>query len=101
MVTSEELAKVVLTPLLVAAAVAAMGRWRRWAWAMPMAVGGGFVAGFAMLGVPRYPPLDGTDWSFWLAVPLTITATGVALIDRWWASLAGAVAAVVVWFIVR
>lgn len=101
MVTSDELAKVLLAPLLVAGVIGALGRWRRWAWAMPLAAGAGFLAGFGLLGVPRYPPLDGTDWLFWLAIPLTVTAVGAALIDRWWTSFGGIAAVAVVLVIVR
>jgi hypothetical protein len=77
MVTPSELARVLLAPLIVSALIAAIGRWRNWAWMMPLAAGAGFLAGFALIGVPKLPPRDGTDWLFWLAIPVT----AVAIID--------------------
>jgi hypothetical protein len=75
MITPSELARVLLAPLIVSSVIAAIGRWRNWAWAMPLAVGAGFLAGYALIGVPKLPPRDGTDWLFWLAVPVTAAAT--------------------------
>jgi hypothetical protein len=92
MLTVDEALRVVLAPLLVAAAVAAVGRWRQWPWAMPVAVGAGFLAGYALVGVPRLPPLDGTDWLFWLALPVTALGVIDALIGWRWGWLMGAAA---------
>jgi hypothetical protein len=72
MITPSELARVLLAPLIVSAVIAIIGRWRKWPWAMPLAAGAGFVAGFALIGVPKLPPRDGTDWLFWLAIPATV-----------------------------
>src|SRR4051812_20720167 len=74
MVTPSELLRVLLAPIFVSALLAGIGRWRRWAWAMPIAVGAGFVAGYALIGVPKLPPVDGTDWLFWLTAPVTACA---------------------------
>jgi hypothetical protein len=71
MITPSELLRVLLAPLIVSALIAAIGRWRNWAWAMPLAAGAGFLVGYALIGVPKLPPRDGTDWLFWLAVPVT------------------------------
>jgi hypothetical protein len=71
MITPSELLRVLLAPLIVSALIAVIGRWRRWTWAMPLAAGAGFIAGFALIGVPKLPPRDGTDWLFWLAIPAT------------------------------
>jgi hypothetical protein len=71
MITPSELLRVLLAPLVASALIAAIGRWRNWAWAMPLAVGAGFLAGYALIGVPKLPPRDGTDWLFWLVVPVT------------------------------
>jgi hypothetical protein len=74
MITPSELLRVFLAPLIVSTLLAAIGRSRNWPWAMPLAVGAGFLAGYALIGVPKLPPRDGTDWLFWLAVPVTALA---------------------------
>src|SRR5688500_245811 len=99
MITPAELVRVILWPVIVSALIAGVGRWRKWAWAMPLAAGAGFVTGYALLGVPRLPPRDGTDWLFWLAIPTTLLGVLDATVGgRWgWALglAAGAVAIVV------
>jgi hypothetical protein len=75
MITPSELLRILLAPLIVSALVAAIGRRQNWAWAMPFAAGAGFLAGYALIGVPKLPPRDGTDWLFWLAVPVTVLGT--------------------------
>src|SRR5687767_3947510 len=100
MVTGSELLRVVLAPALVALALATLGRWRAWAWMMPLAVEVGFRVGYAMVGVPNLPPRDGTDWVFWLAVP--VAALGVLdAITKWrWGWLLGAAAGLVAFIVV-
>ena len=107
MLTPEELARAILVPLLVAVVIAALGTWRRrWAWALPVAAGAGFLAGFALFGVPRLPPRDGTDWLFWLAFPLAALGAADTLLQRYprWRRfgwLAGAAAGAAVFVIGR
>jgi hypothetical protein len=74
MLTGQELIHALLVPALLAGFLAAIARWRRWAWAMPLATGAGFLAGYALLRFPGLPPRDGTDWLFWLTIPLTLLA---------------------------
>src|SRR3954468_1732661 len=93
MVTPSELFRVLLAPLVVSAIVAAIGRWRKWAWAMPLAAGVGFLVGYALLGVPKLPPRDGTDWLFWLAVPVTLLGVVDATVGRRWGWALGLAAA--------
>lgn len=109
MVTPSDLLRVILAPVIVSVLIAGIGRWRKWAWAMPPAAGAGFVAGYAltiyaMTGsariVPRLPPLDGTDWLFWLAVPLTLLGVIDALAGGRWGWALGAAAGAVAWVIV-
>jgi len=74
MLTHQELFHAVVIPVLIAAVIAAIGAWRRWAFFMPLAVGVGFLVSYAMTGVPKLPPLDGSDWIFWMAIGLTVVA---------------------------
>jgi hypothetical protein len=94
MITSGELIRVLLAPIVVAAAIAGIGRWRRWAWAMPLAAGAGFVTGYALLGVPKLPPRDGTDWLFWVAIPATLLGVLDAMLGRRWGWALGGFAGV-------
>ena len=109
MLTLADLLRVVLAPVIVAAVIAGVGLWRRWAWAMPLAAGAGFLTGYALAFsaasdyarfVPRLPPRDGTDWLFWLAIPLTVLGVIDALVGKRWgwalATASGAVAWVIV-----
>jgi hypothetical protein len=92
MVSLYELLRVILAPVIVSAVVAGIGRWRRWAWAMPLAVGAGFLTGYALLGVPKLPPRDGTDWLFWLAIPATLLGIIDATVGGRWGWVLGAAA---------
>ena len=95
MVTADELLRVLLAPLLVSAIIAVIGYWRRWAWALPLAVGAGFVVGYAFMGVPKLPPQDGTDWLFWFAMPLTAAGAGSTLLPQRWRWPVGVIAGAV------
>ena len=99
MVTGSELLRVLLAPALVALALAAVGRWRGWVWMMPLAAGFGFCAGYALLGVPRLPPRDGTDWVFWLALPATALGVLDARVRRRWGWVMGAAAGFVAFIV--
>src|SRR3954470_21230997 len=95
MVTPSELLRVLLGPILVAGVIAAISRWRRWAWGMPVAAGAGFLAGYALIGVPKLPPRDGTDWLFWLAIPATLLGVVDATVGRRWGWALGLAAGMV------
>src|SRR4051794_21058104 len=84
MLTIAELLQAVLLPAVVAMALALVARWRGWGWALPLAIGAGFVAGWmAFRGAPTLPPRDGTDWLFWLAAAdAALAAVVVAVVDR-------------------
>lgn len=96
MITHSELLRVVLAPLVVSAVIAGIGRSRGWAWAMPLAAGAGFAAGYALIGVPRLPPIDGNDWLFWLIAPVTVFGIAASLAGSRWPWLLGAAGAVLV-----
>jgi hypothetical protein len=104
MITLSQAVHAILIPFVLSAILAALGRWRRWRWMMPAAVGTAFLVGYGLLEVPRLPPTDGTDWLFWLAIP----ATGLAIVDsiflpEWgWAfgAAAGIVAGVIIYQVV-
>jgi hypothetical protein len=101
MLNWQELVRVVLVPLVVAAAIAGLGRWRRWPWAMPAAAGAGFLSGYVLLGVPRLPPRDGTDWLFWAAIPLTFLGIADAWARRRWTWVLGASAGAVAFALIQ
>jgi len=98
-IAPSELLRVILAPVIVSAVVAGLGRWRKSAWAMPLAAGAGFLTGYALIGVPRLPPRDGTDWLFWLAFPLTVLGIVDALVGKRWGWSLGAAAGAVAWVI--
>jgi hypothetical protein len=53
-----------------------MSAYRSRSWAGPLAVGLGFVAGFAALFAwPELPPRDVVEWLAWLAMPLALAGT--------------------------
>ncbi len=75
MITLSDILLGVLLPAGVAAAVILRGRLiggaRAARAAVPLGVGGGFVAGHAaLLGVPRVPPLEAVNWLFYAAIVL-------------------------------
>jgi hypothetical protein len=82
MLSHQELFHAVVIPGLVSAVIAAIGGWRRWGFAMPLAVGVGFLVSYALMGVPKLPPVDGSDWIFWLAIGLTMVAMAESAIGR-------------------
>lgn len=72
MITPMELLRVLLGPVIVAAFLALLGRLLRWGWLMPLALGAGFLTGYSLLDVPPLPPRDGTDWLYWVMIPITV-----------------------------
>jgi hypothetical protein len=101
MPTTSELLRAILAPVLLSAIIAAIGRWRNWVWTMPAAAGLGFLLGYALLGIPKLPPQDGTDWLFWLAIPITLLGIVDASIGGRWSWGLGVVAGGVAMVILR
>jgi hypothetical protein len=89
--TPHEILLAVVLPAIVSTLLAAIGAWRKSIWMMPLAAGAGFIVSYACFNVPRLPPLDGSDWLFWLAIPLTLLAVLNGRLNlRWGWVLAGA-----------
>jgi len=67
---------------------------------MPLAAGIAFIVSYASFNVPKLKPTDGSDWLFWLAIPLTLLATLDGLLGKRWglipAGFAGVMAAVLI-----
>jgi hypothetical protein len=101
MPTPHELLHTLLLPALVAVVIASIAAWRRWSFAMPLAPGVAFLVAYASLGVPRFPPSDGSDWLFWLAIPLTLLALVDSLITPRLGWLLGAAAGVVAFVLIK
>src|SRR5437764_8821667 len=102
MLTLHEILYAVVIPAVIAALIAGLGFWRRWAWTMPAAVGVGFLAGyFVLAGFPGLPPQDGTDWLFWAAIPLAALAIVDAVMVRSWSWIFGVAAGGVALLIAR
>jgi hypothetical protein len=97
----QEILHGIIFPVLVSALIAAVGAWRKWAWAMPLAAGGGFIAGYALMGAPGLPPSNGYDWIFWLAMPLTVLGALDVRLDRKWGWIFGVVAGLVALIVLR
>jgi hypothetical protein len=104
MLMGQELVYALVVPAVVAGVIAALGRWRRWGWAMPVGVGVGFLTGYALFRMPALPPRDGVDWLFWLTLPVTAAGVAASMLARadepeWrgrlWLSPLGLAAAVV------
>lgn len=94
MLTHDEILKALLVPAIVSALIGAVGCWRRWAWAMPLALGAGFVLGYWLMRAPAWNPSDGSERLYWLAMPVTLLAMLHRWTRGWTVLLAGAVALV-------
>lgn len=95
MLTPQELFMAIVVPLLVSSLIAAIGAWRRWTWAMPLAAGAGFIVSYLTFIRPKLPPADGNDWLFWLAIPLVALGVMDALVGKGWGGLLAGFAGVV------
>src|SRR3954466_10287567 len=83
MLTAAELLRAVLLPAVVAVVLTLVARWRRWEWAVPWAIAGGFFIGWtALRGFPTLDPRDGTDQLFWLSAITSSAAIAVWELGR-------------------
>ena len=101
MLTNEDLLWGIVLPVAVAVAIALIGAWRRWAWAMPVATGVAFLVAYYLLAKPTWNPSAGADWLFWLAIPLTLIAALDAQFRPRFGWLLGALAGVVAFVLLR
>jgi hypothetical protein len=102
MLTHEEILQSVLLPAVASAILAAVAAWRRWPWAMPLIVAIGFLTAYAVRGVPQLPPVDGSDWLFWTAIPLALLAAGETFIGwRLWTPVLAVAAGIVAFAIIK
>ena len=101
MLTRAEIFRVIIAPILVSAFLAAIAAWRRWVWMMPLAAAVGFFVGHALLGVPKLPPRDGSDWLFWLAIPLMAVAAVDALMGKSWGWIFAGFAGAMAWVLIQ
>jgi hypothetical protein len=120
MLTPTQLLYAVGLPFGLSLLLAAIGRWRGWRWVMPLAAGGAFIAAYTALGLsgappqawpelsawlargmPKLPPSNGTDWLFWLAIPVTVLGLLDAVRGGRWGGVLGAGAGAVALGILR
>ncbi|HYE20418.1 MAG TPA: hypothetical protein VEA69_18370 [Tepidisphaeraceae bacterium] len=113
MLTDREILLASALPMLVAAALALLAYWRRRPWPAPLAAAAGFALAYAaqfarpprQLALPTLPPHDGTDWLFWVAIPLAIVGIAAACARRGWVVIAGltagGVAYLLLWPVVK
>ena len=119
MITLDQVIRGILTPAIVAALLAWLGRWLRWRWVMPLGAGVAFILGYGLLGAtsaekiafwqlpgrlvqfPGLPPQDGPDWLFWMAIPATLLAVMDAVFQPKLGWILGAAAGAMAWVIVR
>jgi hypothetical protein len=98
--TPHEILLAVVLPAIISTLLAALGAWRTWTWAMPLAAGIAFIVSYASFNVPKLKPTDGSDWLFWLAIPLTLLATLDGIFGKRWglilAGFAGVMVAVLI-----
>ncbi len=102
MVNAQDILRAIVVPAIVSTIVALLGRWRRWTWPMPVAIGAGFLTGaFLISGNPGLPPADGTDWLLWAAIPAIILGLIDAFVSSRWGFLLSAIAGLVAYLIAR
>jgi len=101
MITSSQAVHAILIPFVLSAILAVVGRWLRWRWMMPLAVGTAFLVGYGLLETPQLPPTDGPDWLFWLAIPAAALGILDAIFLPTWGWVFGAAAGIAAGVIIR
>lgn len=68
---------------------------------MPLAAGIAFLVSYCVVARPQWKPANGGDWLFWLAIPLTLIASLDAAVRPRLGWLAGALAGVVAFILLK
>jgi hypothetical protein len=87
MITGREMLLVLALPFVLAGLVAAVAVWRRWPWLLPVAAGGGFMAGYVATNLPQVPglpPATGSDWVMWVSAAAALVGAAAAVSRRPW-----------------
>lgn len=100
MLTDREIYLGIALPGLVSAALMLIVVWRRWTIALPAVLGIAFMAGYWFLRRPELPPQDGSDWLFWMTLPLMLGGMVFQRLGARWAAM-GAIAGVLVFVVLR
>lgn len=108
MLTNRELLLGIFLPLAIALLFGAVAWWRRLPGLAPLAVGLGFLAGYASslgatggFGLPHLPPADGTDWLFWTTLPAMLLGIITARLGWRWLTVLATCAGLAVWAILH
>ncbi|MGN6505580.1 MAG: hypothetical protein ACTHM6_08460, partial [Tepidisphaeraceae bacterium] len=64
-------------------------------------IGVGFLLGYGLIGMPRLPPGDGSDWLFWVAIPITLLGVAAAFLKPAGSLFFGAMAGLAVFAVAR
>src|SRR5258708_16500608 len=100
MLTDRQLYLGIAIPGLVSTALMLIVAWRRWAIALPAVLGLAVMTAYWLLRQPYLPPQDGSDWLFWMQMPLMGAAVAFQRMGTRWSPI-GAIAAPVVYFVLK
>jgi hypothetical protein len=100
MLTDRQLYLGIALPGLVSMALMLIAIWRRWSIALPAVLGIAIMIGYWLLRQPGLPPQDGSDWLFWMQVPLMLGGIVFQRMGLRWAAM-GAMAGVVAYVVLR
>ena len=100
MLTDHEIYLGIALPGLVSLALMLIVAWRRWTIALPTVVGIAFMVGYWLLRRPELPPQDGSDWLFWMTLPLMLGAIVFQRQGAGW-GLMGMMAGALVYVVLR
>src|SRR6266478_6112864 len=100
MLTDRQLCLGIALPGLVSTALMLIVIWRRWPIALPPALGVAVMTGYWLLRQPDLPPQDGSDWLFWMQLPLMLAGVVFQRTGARWSAI-GAIAGVIVYVVLK